>query len=105
MGEPGEHDAARTFRLRVARRAPPEDRRERGRDLCVNSVILHAIAARSMRTRACDRRKNHKTPERRPVVPNAPLERGRRARERHTVKPDVHEVVVRKSHEDEPEKY
>ena len=54
-----------------------------------------------MRTRARDRRKNHKTPERRPVVPEATLERGRRARERQRVEADVHEVVVRKRREDE----
>ena len=51
--------------------------------------------------RGRDRRKNHETPERRPVVLEATLERGRRARERQRVAADVQQVVVRKRRKDE----
>ena len=51
--------------------------------------------------RGRDRRKNHETPERRPVVLEATLERGRRARECQRVEADVQQVLMREGGEDE----
>ena len=51
--------------------------------------------------RGRDRGKHNERPERRPVVLETRLERGRRARERQRVEADVHQVFMGKRREDE----